>query len=91
MIRTTSPDPDDSRIAAAPRELESRISDGIHVQLLWHPLDGHVSVAVNDTKTGQAFELGVRHRHRALEVFHHPYAYAAETRDRQALTAQPAH
>jgi hypothetical protein len=91
MIRTTSPDPDDSRIAAAPRELDSRISDGIHMQLLWHPLDGHVSVAVNDTKTGETFELEVRHGDRALDVFHHPYAYAAETRDHERLTAQPAH
>jgi hypothetical protein len=53
MIRTTSPDRHDFRIAAAPRELDSRISNGIHVQLLWHPVDGHVSVAVNDTKTGE--------------------------------------
>jgi ABC-type lipoprotein export system ATPase subunit len=72
MIVTTSPDPDVSHIATAPRELDSRISDGIHVQLLWHPLDGDVSVAVNDTKTGETFELEVRNGHRALDVFHHP-------------------
>ena len=91
MIRATSPYPDDYRIAAAPRELDSRISDGIHVQLLWHPLDGHVSVAVNDTKTGETFELEVRHGHRALDAFHHPYAYSAEPHDGERLTAQPAH
>jgi hypothetical protein len=64
-------------IATEPRELDSRTSDGIHVGLLWHPLDNHLSVAVNDTKTGEAFELKVRHDQHALDVFHHPYAYAA--------------
>jgi hypothetical protein len=41
-----------------------------------------VSVAVNDTKTGEAFELPVLEGEPALEVFHHPYAYAAWRRDR---------
>lgn len=86
MTRTTSALPDESHIAAPPRELDSRISDGLHVQLLWHPLDGHVSVAVNDSKTGEAFALEVRPGHRALDVFHHPYAYAAETRNLERLT-----
>jgi hypothetical protein len=73
MIRVNST----RSIATEPRELDSRTSDGIHVQLLWQPLDGHVSVAVNDTKTGEAFELDVRHGQDALDVYHHPYAYAA--------------
>ena len=89
MIVTTSPDPDASHIAAAPRELDSRISDGIHVQLLWHPVDGDVSVAVNDIKTGETFELQVRNGQRALDVFHHPHAYAAETLDGARLAAHP--
>jgi hypothetical protein len=63
-------------IATKPRELDSRASDAIHVQLLWHPRDNRVSVAVSDTKTGEAFELDVRHGQRALDVFRHPYAYA---------------
>jgi hypothetical protein len=91
MTRTTDPDPEHPRIAGAPRELDSRTSDGIHVQLLWHPRDGHVSVAVNDSKTGEIFELEVRHGHRALDVFHHPFAYSAEPRDRERLPAQSAH
>ena len=73
MVRANSPQPN----ATEPRELDSRTSDGIHVQLLWHSLDGHVSVAVNDTKTGEAFELEVSHGQHALDVYHHPYAYAA--------------
>jgi hypothetical protein len=59
------------------RELDRRTSDGIHVRLLWHPEDDHVSVAVNDTKTGEIFELPVHAGESALDVFHHPYAYAA--------------
>ena len=91
MIRTESTDPGDSHITTAARELDSRETDGIHIQLLWHAHDGHISVTVNDSKTGQTFELEVPHRHRALYVFHHPYAYAAETRELERLTTQTAH
>jgi hypothetical protein len=56
------------------RELDSRTCDGTHVRLLWHPRDGHVSVAVKDTKGGETFELTVRDDDRAFDVFHHPYA-----------------
>ena len=62
-----------------PRELDSRTSDGIHVQLLWHPRKNQAAVTVEDTKTGGAFEIAVEPGQRALDVFHHPYAYAAET------------
>jgi hypothetical protein len=62
---------------AGTHELDRRTSDGIHVRLLWHSDDGHVSVAVEDTKTGEAFELAVGEDERAVDVFHHPYAYAA--------------
>jgi hypothetical protein len=69
--RPQSPD------TASARELDSRVNDGIHVRLLWHASDGHVSVAVRDTKTGEAFELAVGEGERALDVYRHPYAYAA--------------
>ena len=36
-----------------------------------------VFVAVNDRKTGEAFSVDVPRGLRALQVFHHPYAYAA--------------
>ena len=42
------------------RELHSRISDGIHVRLLWHQHDDRVTVAVDDAKTGDAFTIDVR-------------------------------
>jgi hypothetical protein len=86
----TSLGPDHCRIAAAPRELDSRASDGIHVLLLWYPHDGHVSVMVSDSKTGESFELEVRDGDRPLDLFQHPYAYYAEIRDGEHLAAQPA-
>jgi hypothetical protein len=63
--------------AQSARELDSRVNDGVDVRLLWHPRDGHVSVAVHDTKSGEMFELPIRDGQRALDVYRHPYAYAA--------------
>ena len=62
------------------RELTSRMNDGIHVRLLWCAQDGRLWVAVLDTKTGDSFNLEVRDGERPLDVFHHPYAYAAHHR-----------
>jgi hypothetical protein len=59
------------------RELHSRVNNGIHVRLLWCEGDGRVFVAVNDHRTGDAFSVEVPENERALQVFHHPYAYAA--------------
>jgi hypothetical protein len=59
------------------RELHSRINDGIHVRLLWREEDDRVVVAVDDAKTGDSFVLDVHAGERAMEVFQHPYAYAA--------------
>jgi hypothetical protein len=58
-------------------ELERRLNDGIEVRLLWCGKDGRVLVTVDDAKTGDAFSLVVGSHERALDVFHHPYAYAA--------------
>ena len=58
------------------RELDSRVSDGIHVRLLWNEPDDSVLVSVADHRTGDAFTLPVRTGQRPLDVFHHPYAYA---------------
>jgi hypothetical protein len=62
------------------REIDSRMSDGIEVRLLWGEQDGCVTVAVLDTKSGESFTIEVREHERALDVFHHPYAYAARHR-----------
>ena len=69
---------------ARARELDSRLADGIRVRLLWHPADGHVSVTLADSKTGEAFELTVGDGDRAIDVYQHPYAYAARRRLRAA-------
>jgi hypothetical protein len=58
-------------------ELHSRINDGIHVRLLWHEHDDRVVVTVDDCKTGDSFVLDVNAGESPMDVFHHPYAYAA--------------
>jgi hypothetical protein len=59
------------------RELDRRISDGIEVRLLWRPQDEVVLVAVSDARTEESFAIEVREGEKPLDVFHHPYAYAA--------------
>lgn len=63
--------------AATVSELALREADGLEVALLWHRREGFVSVVVADSRTGEAFELVVRATDNALDVFHHPFAYAA--------------
>lgn len=77
-----NPDLTPPTTSSSTRELDSRASDGIRVRLLWHPDDGHVSVTVEETKSGVILDLPVGHGERALDVFHHPYAYAAIRRFR---------
>ena len=60
----------------AEQELASRAGDGVEVSLIWDPADGSVRVVVSDGRTGEQFELEVGDDN-ALDVFHHPYAYAA--------------
>jgi hypothetical protein len=69
--------PMNREIALHMQELHCRIADGIHVRLLWSKRDDRVAVDVDDSKTGDAFTLDVAHHERPLDVFHHPYAYAA--------------
>jgi hypothetical protein len=65
------------QIQTSIRELDSRTNDGIHVRLLWCKHDGRLWVEVVDTKAGDAFRVDVHGGERPLDVFHHPYAYAA--------------
>ena len=60
-----------------PNELAVRSSDGLEIALLWYPADDRVVVSVYDTRSGDLFEVPAP-RERALEVFYHPYAYAAQ-------------
>jgi hypothetical protein len=66
----------DTASSTGARELAARENDGLHVLLLWHPRSDEVTVSVDDTRTGRYFELPVQ-RDRALDAFHHPFAYAA--------------
>ena len=59
------------------RELDYRSGDGVDVRLLWNESDGRVSVAVRDATTGDHFSVPVLAHERALDVFAHPFAYAA--------------
>jgi hypothetical protein len=59
-----------------PRELAARESDGIHVLLLWDPSDNGLTVSLEDSRVGDRFQLAVA-PDRALDAFHHPYAYVA--------------
>jgi hypothetical protein len=74
-IKYLGPAYPDGAAGASARTLASRVSAGIEVDLWWEP--GRVWVAVLDTKTGEAFSVSVADNERALDVFHHPYAYAA--------------
>ena len=57
-------------------ELAQRENDGIAVTLLWHTESDRLTVTVRDRRTGEAFDLEASARN-AMDVFHHPYAYAA--------------
>jgi len=59
------------------RELAVRTTDGIEVRLLWCERESRLAVQVADAKTGHVFVIDVREGERAMDVFHHPYAYAA--------------
>jgi hypothetical protein len=60
------------------RELASRANDGIEVSLLWNSADDRLVVRVVDRLADTAFEVRAR-ADNALDVFHHPFAYAAES------------
>jgi hypothetical protein len=78
--RHETPTPDE-RTAMTSRdtiiELDSRTTDGIEVRLLWHSAEDRVTVTARDVRSGEVLEVMVRHDENALEVFQHPYAYAA--------------
>ncbi len=59
-----------------PIELDSRTQDGVEVSLLWQPETDVVIVDVTDERVGQRFQLVVD-AEEALDVFRHPFAYAA--------------
>jgi hypothetical protein len=56
------------------RELDRRSSHGLEVALLWDPHSDRVFVEVTDERTAERLQLQVDAA-RALDAFHHPYAY----------------
>jgi hypothetical protein len=58
-------------------ELGSRSGNGIDVALLWQRCDNTAMVVVVDHRAGEEFVLDVQENDNALDMFHHPYAYAA--------------
>jgi hypothetical protein len=59
----------------ARKELDHRYANGIDVTLSWCPTGNRLYVTVLDD-AGDSFELSVRPEE-ALDVFNHPFAYAA--------------
>ena len=57
-------------------ELAYRENGGIRVALLWSRDDAKLKVTVFDAATDDTFELEAV-ENKALDVFYHPYAYAA--------------
>ena len=59
------------------RELAQRTSNGVTVSLYWDSVGDFLSLEVYDEAQDEYFELAVP-RDRALDAFHHPYAYRAK-------------
>ena len=57
--------------------LSERKNAGIQVTLLWAEDSDTVAVLVRDDGNGDQFELSVEPGANALQIFEHPYAYAA--------------
>jgi hypothetical protein len=62
------------------RELAQRLSGSDEVLLLWHLEIDRVELSVRDVVTGAGFHIEVAPA-KAIDAFHHPYAYAAARRD----------
>jgi hypothetical protein len=65
-------------VRSQPRELANRSDDGMEVTLLWDAAGDELTVCVCDQREGAYFEIRPEH-HLALDVYYHPYAYAASS------------
>jgi hypothetical protein len=70
------------------RELAERENDGIHVTLRWNDQTGSLNVSVNDSRTGETFDVNANETN-ALDVFRHPYAYAGRCELPAVTTGNP--
>ena len=67
-------------------ELDHRSADGIEVSLLWSRTNNRLLVAVADSRSGESFEVHAP-AEKALDVFRHPFAYAAGSELEPAFAA----
>ena len=57
-------------------ELARRTGDNLAVSLFWRQEDNRLRVVVTDATAGREFALDA-HPENALDIFYHPFAYAA--------------
>ena len=59
------------------QELATRTVDGLHVRLLWSAVEQEAWVSVIDVKRDHTVSVPVGENQNPLDVFRHPFAYAA--------------
>jgi hypothetical protein len=59
------------------QELAARTCDGLHVRLLWSVVESRAWVSVIDVKRDETVSVPIHDSENPLDVFHHPFAYAA--------------
>lgn len=60
-----------------PKELASRQSGTVEISLLWSKRRHRAAVTLEDTVTGESIELPLAPEDDPLDVYNHPYVYAA--------------
>lgn len=60
-----------------PKELASRHSGNVEIALLWSKRTHRAAVTLEDAVTGELIELPLRPSDDPLDVYNHPYVYAA--------------
>jgi hypothetical protein len=60
-----------------PVELARRSADGLTVSLLWYAGARRAAVRVEDALLGDCFELPIGAGDAPIDVFEHPFAFAA--------------
>lgn len=66
-----------SDVLSSIQELASRTGDGLHVRLLWSVVERRAWVSVIDLKRDELVSVEVSDGESPLDVYHHPFAYAA--------------
>jgi hypothetical protein len=70
-------------------EICSRSTNDVDIALVWRQRDNEAFVVVVDRRTTEAFVLDVHEDDNALDMFHHPFAYAAHRSCDHGWPAQP--